>query len=204
MPLINQIYLTEHESTRFPHDMLTPAQGRALWQSYDLNGRKLTVTFPSPKTNEQWEIAPTNWVGTIPISPQLHLNIQPKTPLQNIFRMWEYAYRLHQFHFFDDLVQVETIQDFFNHLAAMLSRLVLRRARLGLHRAYVQHETNLAFVRGRLTAPNHTINTTPTLRCQFDDYTVDISDNQLLLFTLDQIARSGTCRPETQQVVRQA
>src|SRR3989304_7909613 len=55
-------------------------------------GRKLRLSFPSPKTNGKWQFTSQGWVGYIPLTPDLGLALRPKIQLGNIFRMLEYAY----------------------------------------------------------------------------------------------------------------
>jgi 5-methylcytosine-specific restriction enzyme subunit McrC len=63
----------------------------------------------------------------------------------------------------------------------------------------------LPYVRGKLL-PRQPTATSPTvqLACHYDSHTLDIPDNQIVAYTLRQIARSGQCNPAAQTAVRQA
>ena len=120
--------LTEYEPLRLPADILPTAVLEQLWRDYDLHGRQLEVTFPSPKTDNQWQLTALGWVGLIPLGRQGVLDIRPKTPLPNLFRLWETAYGLQDTHLLDGLVATASLRDFYQHLAYALARRALRRA----------------------------------------------------------------------------
>ncbi len=199
------IELTEYAPTYLPANALSHEEGEQLWRQYDVNGRKLQIAFPSPKTDNQWQIIPQGWVGHIPFSPTLHLKINPKTALHNIFQMWEYAYRLQNYQVRDALIEVNAPAGFYDRLANMLAVRVLQRGRQGFYQTYLNKSDALPFLRGRMEwKQHHGISTLPAIRCRFDERTPNVTHNQLLAYTLTQIARSTLCRPETQKLVRQA
>ncbi|KAA3665056.1 MAG: restriction endonuclease [Chloroflexi bacterium] len=198
------IELTEHQTSRFPANTISNDVGEKLWQAYDVQKGVLNVTFPNPKTNDHWEITPLGWVGTIPLTSSQRLFLQPKISLQNIFRMWEYAYQLQSIYILDNLITVNTVQDLFDHLANMLAKWAVRRGQIGLHRLYAPYNRKLPFLRGRLLLQKNSATVSPDLNCQFDEQSSDIPDNQILLFTLYRIAKTGLCRASTQRLVRKA
>lgn len=194
--------LTEYETAHLPANALSEHIGRALWQQYDANGRKLLVEFPSPKTNQQWQITAQGWVGLIPLDPQLHLLIQPKIQLHNLLHMWSYVYRLEPFLPLPQLARVGSIREFHDLLAGLLAQRVLRRARQGFYRAYRPRREPTAVVRGRVeSGPDQR---PLRLTCRFDEQTADTPDNQIVAYTLRQLAASGRCREPVQQQVRRA
>lgn len=189
------ITLTEYKTTRLPADTLTPEAGESLWRRYDANGRQLLVEFPSPKTDHQWQLTPQGWVGHIPVNAQLQLELRPKAPLHNLFRIWSTVYELEPFLPPDRLIHLGSIPEFYDLLADLLARRVLQRARQGLHRRYVRHRQPLPYVRGRIVPPRRQPTGAPQLICHYDQQTADIADNQILAYTLRQIARNGRCAP---------
>jgi 5-methylcytosine-specific restriction enzyme subunit McrC len=92
------------------------------------------------------------WVGHLPVSEQFAVEIKPKVGVHNLFRMLEYAYDLKSFRFLDDLFRADTLQELYERLAGLLSRLVLDRTRRGLYRTYLSRTDHLPYVRGRLEA----------------------------------------------------
>jgi len=93
---------------------------------------------------------------------------------------------------------------FFNLLAHILAQRVIRRGRQGLQQAYLSETTQLPYVRGRLLPRQPAVQPTVQLACRYDAQTTDIVDNQILAFTLHQLARSGQCSALAQTAVRQA
>ncbi len=197
-----RIELTEYQTQRLTPEELPSPEGLELWRRF---GKQIQVEFPSPKTNGLWELTSQGWVGSIALTPELHLHIQPKAPLQNLFRMWAYAYKLQSFHLLDGLIELDSIDDFYAQLALVLARRVLMRARQGLQRAYVPKHGRIPAIRGQidlksaLRRPTHT-----ELICRYAEQTTDIDDNQILAFTLEQIARGRRCPEAVQTTVRRA
>lgn len=209
MPLtataVRQITLSEYETLRLPGYDLPTAVGERLWRLLDQNGRRLLVAFPSPKTDHHWELTAQGWVGQFVLPHQLQLNIRPKLPIARLFQLWEAGYDLRLAHLVDGLTTLDSVPAFFNLLAHILAQRVIRRGRQGLQQAYLTETAVLPYVRGRLL-PRQPATTRPTaqLACRYDAQTVDITDNQILAFTLHQLARSGQCNPAAQTAVRQA
>ncbi|MEZ4594093.1 MAG: restriction endonuclease [Chloroflexota bacterium] len=177
--------------------------GERLWRSLDQTGKKLRVAFPSPKTNGQWQLTAQGWVGQVSIPHQLHLTITPKVPINRLFQLWQMAYDLQLAELAEGVTAVSAIPDFFSLLAHILAQRTIRRGRQGFQRAYLRQTAVLPFVRGKLL-PTPTPTAIPQLTCRYDAHTADIPDNQLIAYTLHQIAHSGQCHPAAQTAVRQA
>lgn len=202
---VHHLSLSEYETIRLPGDELPTAVGERLWRLLDQNGKKLLVAFPSPKTDQQWEFTAQGWVGQFVLPHQLQLNIQPKLPIARLFQLWEAAYDLRLAHLTDGLTTLDSVPAFFNLLAHILAQRVIRRGRQGLQQAYLSKTAQLPYVRGRLL-PRQPAAAQPSaqLVCRYDAQTTDIMDNQILAFTLHQLARSGQCSALAQTAVRQA
>ena len=203
--------LSEYETIFLPASQLSAGAGEQLWRSLDQTGKKLLVSFPSPKTDGQWQLTAQGWVGQISLPqqstlpPQFTLTITPKVPLTRLFQLWEIAYDLRLAYLADGLTSVDSIPAFFSMLAQVLAQRVIRRGRQGFQQAYLKQTAVLPYVRGKLL-PNQPATTSPTvqLACRYDAQTTDVPDNQILAFTLHQIARSGQCSPAAQTAVRRA
>lgn len=200
-----QLNLSEYETLSLPAAQLPNEVGEQLWRSLDQNGKKLRVSFPSPKTENRWQLTAQGWVGQIQVPGQLSLTITPKVPIARLFQLWEMAYDLRLAHLADGLMPVASIPAFFSLLAQILAQRVIRRGRQGFQQAYLRQTAVLPYVRGKLL-PHQPATTSPTvqLACRYDAHTADIPDNQILAYTLHQIARSGQCSPAAQTAVRRA
>ena len=196
------ISLVEHESVLLPQDEMTREEGEELWRSH---GDYVEVDFPSPVTSGNWRLSAGGWVGYLPVSEDLAMEVQPKVGVHNLFRMLEYAYRLKSFRFLDDLFRADTLRDLYERLAGLLSRLVLDRTRRGLYRAYLSRSEHLPFVRGRLEARKLSLRPwTVDLPCAYEEHTADIEDNRILSWTLSVIVRGGSLTGRELPNVRRA
>jgi 5-methylcytosine-specific restriction enzyme subunit McrC len=168
---------------------MTQEEGEALWLRYR---DYVDVTFPSPVTSGNWRLSAEGWVGYLPVSEAFAVEVKPKVSVHNLFRMLEYAYGLKSFRFLDDLFRSDTLQDLYERLAGLLSRLVLDRTRRGLYLAYLTRSEHLPYVRGRLEARKLSLRPwAVNLPCTYEDHTADIEDNRILSWTLFVIVRSG-------------
>jgi len=189
---------------RLPAARLSQANGELLWRAYEPKGY-LTVQFPGPKTGGEWELRSGGWVGYLPVSADLGVALRPKVPLGNLFRMLEYAYRLKSFRLMNDLIDSESLGEFYGRLAHILANRVLDRARRGLYRVYIGYRERLPYVRGRLdTLAALRRHWDVSLDCEYEEHTADIEDNQILAWTLLCVARSGVCSEQVQSAVRKA
>lgn len=194
--------LTEYKPELFVADALPYALGELLWQQY---GDKIQVDFPSPKTANQWKLTSLGWVGHIPLTAEVEINIQPKLPMHSLFNMWAYAYQLKSFHLLDGLVDVGSLAAFYEQLALWLAQRVLTRTRHGLYHSYQASNGRLPFLRGQLDMQQVWQRPlSPTLPCRYNIHTVDIPENQILAYTLGRIASSRRCRSAVQASIRRA
>jgi 5-methylcytosine-specific restriction enzyme subunit McrC len=195
------VELTEYKPKPLAQSDLPEILGIKLFQEHQ---KRIEVEFPSPKTSFQWRLTSLGWVGAIPLSAELTLMLKPKVPLGNLFRMLEYAYRL-DFKLLDGLLQCESLTEFYERLANVLAKRILDRERMGLHRSYVSREELLPCIRGRLDVASSVRNPWRVeLDCKFEEHTADITDNQILSWTLRMILQSGLCSERIRPTVRQA
>src|SRR5574341_41982 len=104
------IELTEYQPASFPADSIPEEIGRALWENYR---QQIEVQEPSFKTNHHWRLTAQGWVGHIPLTPNFGFVLKPKIALANLFRMWEYAYRLNSFRLLEGLVNCQSLAEFY-------------------------------------------------------------------------------------------
>ncbi len=195
------IPLTEYQAARFAPPEIPPEAGEILLRHY---APQVEVEFPTPKTNGQWQLRALGWVGYLPVTPQVHLALQPKVPLDNIFRMLEVAYRL-DFKILEGLAGCHSLADFYERLAHILARRTLNRGRQGFYRAYLPQTEQLPYVRGRIDVARAVRQPARSnLTCHTQEHTVDLADNQILAWALWRIARSGNCTERVLPAVRRA
>ncbi|MBN1994014.1 MAG: restriction endonuclease [Anaerolineae bacterium] len=193
--------LTEYEPVRLAPPEISLAAGEALLRHY---ANQVEVEFPTPKTDDQWQLRSLGWVGHIPLTPELHFALRPKMPLANIFRMLEYAYHL-DFNILPGLVDCQSLPEFYERLAHLLARRVLDRGRQGFYRAYLPRAEELPYVRGRLDVAQSLRSPGQIkLNCHYQEHTADVADNHILLWTLFCIARSGACTERVLPAIRRA
>lgn len=196
------LQLAEYTPSRFPPGTISYDLGEILWQRY---GNQITVEFPTPKTDRQWQLTCQGWVGFIPFTSELGIALRPKVELGNLFRMLEYAYKLKSFQFLEGLVDCESLEDFYERLANVLARRVLDRSRKGFYRTYLPETEILPYIKGRMNV-RQTIQKPwdVNIRCHYEEHTADIEENQILSWTLCRIARSGMCTERVLPTVRKA
>ena len=200
--LQNFIKLEEYKPSFFPEEQIPKSIGKILWQNYK---NQLDIEFPSIKTDHRWQLTSLGWVGHLPVTNEFSISLLPKVPIGNLFRMLEYAYRLKSFSFLDGLIECDSIQEFYERLANVLSLRILDRGKKGFYRCYLPYNERIPYIRGRIDL-RHKINKPWDVdtRCHFDEHTSDIEDNQILFWTLAIIARSGMCTERVLPNVRRA
>lgn len=194
------IELVEFQTKTLAKGELDAETGERIWREF---GKQVQVEFPSPKTDNRWQLTNQGFAGYLPVSSDAGVLLTPKVSLTNLFRMLAYAYNLKQLRFFDDLVTLATLRDAYEQLALLLAQRISDRARRGLYRTYRQEYRRLPYVRGR-------IDMVETLRepwqvelpCHYRIHTADVEDNQILFWTLETIIRSGICRERVLRTVR--
>lgn len=195
------IELTEYELKSFPRDEIPESAGIELYHKYK---HQIDVQFPNYKTDNKWQLKPKGWVGYIPLTTEIGLKLNPKVTIRNLLGMLEYAYDLKSFHFLKDLIDCDSLEDFYNHLAQVLAQEILKRCRKGLYRTYLHKTQQLAYVRGKLDVRSSQKPWDIKLKCHYDEHTADIAENQILAWTLLVIGRSGLCSQRVLPTVRKA
>lgn len=193
---------TEYKSERYMPCPSRDTVGLALYENFS---NYVSVSFPTPVTEGKWEFTPQGWVGTIPVSDSVTVSILPKAPLANVFRMWEYAYRLNGFHFLKGVVGSQSLDEFYQNLAGVFASKVLDRSRKGLYKTYIGQTERLPYITGKLNIRR--ISAEPWRvdpECSFEEHTADVEENQILCWTLSVVARSGLCNDQVLSKVRRA
>jgi 5-methylcytosine-specific restriction enzyme subunit McrC len=196
------IDLYEYETRQFEYGSIPDPILLALWEKHS---SKVSVDFPTPKTEGKIQLTSQGWVGYIPCNADFIIRLNPKVKLKNLFGMLEYAYDLKSFHLLKGLIDCDSLEEFFDYLANILAMKVLTRSKKGFYRAYLSECGRMPFVRGRLDlqkvlAKQYEV----SLPCEYEEHSADLIENQILAWTLYCIARSGACGERTIPVVRKA
>lgn len=196
------ISFKEHEKTTFEAGQISPEMASVLYTEY---GDSIQIAPPSFTTNGLWELSSNGVVGFIPLPNDTVLNIIPKVAVGNIFTMLSYAYKLRSFRFLDGIVESETLKGFFDKLAIILTQMIIEREKKGLYRAYISKHESLRFVSGRIDLMQLVRKPVlDTISCIYEKRIPDIRENQVLLWTLHSILRSGVASDNTQDLMRKA
>lgn len=199
------IELIEYKPKFFKLEELEEAIADLIYHKYSKDSKYIEIEYPSPKTQKQYKLTAKSYVGFIPLTPDIQIFLKPKVPIANLFRMLEYTYDLKSFQLLDGSVHCDTIPEFYNRLADILIQKILAQSRKGFYRTYVKNTELLPYVRGKVDFKYQFKHPgTVKLNCEYNQYTADIEDNQILLWTLYIIGRSGLCSEQLSTTVRKA
>ena len=195
------IELTEYQLATFDKDSIPESVGQKIYQNY---AKEIDIEFPNPKTKYKWQLKSKGRVGNIPITPEFHIAIRPKVPINNLFGMLDYAYNL-KIKFPQGSIQCQSLEESYERLANILAQKILERCRKGLYRDYLSKTERLASIRGRVDLRSALQKPWDVkLKCHYNEQTGDIEDNQILAWTLFIIGRSGLCGESVSSTVRKA
>jgi len=163
---------------------LSPGQAQLLNREY---GRYLVV-------NPSWEpglyqITAKQYIGTI-VLDDLRVLIQPKVPIENLFYMLTYAYKLARFRDQESLLAGS--DDLFEFIVLIFVKQVEQLVRHGIYRSYIDYEDNQRFLRGRLILSQHLQRNVVQAHRFFqrtNEFTPDVIENQILKYALWQLSR---------------
>ncbi|MEG3922035.1 restriction endonuclease [Microcoleus sp. T3_A4] len=195
------IELKEYLLATFEQDSIPQSVGQKIYHNY---AKEIEIEFPNFKTKYQWHLKSKGRVGNIPITPEFHIAIRPKVPINNLFGMIDYAYNL-KIKFPQGSIQCQSLEESYEKLANILAHKILERCRKGLYRDYLPKTERLAYIRGRVDLRSALQKPWDVkLKCHYNEQTGDIEDNQILAWTLFIIGRSGLCRESVSSTVRKA
>jgi 5-methylcytosine-specific restriction enzyme subunit McrC len=197
-----KLTLAEYDEVRIPPEDLPDGLGDHIYENYS---NEVSVTYPSPKTDGQWEFINQGYAGRVELPERWTLQLDPKVNLDNLFGMLEYAYDLVSAQFLEGVYDADSIEGFFDRVANILAQNVIRRSNEGYHKEYVEREEESTFVRGKIDVQRTARKPwKPEVHTQYRELTPNIEDNQILLWTLFRILSSNLSRPDTRKNVRRA
>jgi 5-methylcytosine-specific restriction enzyme subunit McrC len=196
------ISLVEYERRSVARVDLGEVDARRLWETHH---SRVDVESPPFGSSADWILTSKGWVGWIPVSGELTLELKPRVRLASLFAMLEYAFRLKGFLVLPGIVDSDSVRELYERLASILAGRVLDRSRRGLYRSYVLERDALPYLRGRFDveealARPHRVR----LPCIFEENTADLEDNQILAWVIHLILMSGICTERTLPRVRMA
>ncbi|MEG4272743.1 MULTISPECIES: 5-methylcytosine restriction system specificity protein McrC [unclassified Microcoleus] len=195
------IELTEYQLATLDRNSIPQSVGQKILHNY---AKEIDIEFPNYKNKYQWQLKSQGRVGNIPITPEFHIAIRPKVPINNIFGMLEYAYELN-INFPKGQIECESLEQVYERLANILAQKILERCRKGLYRDYLPKTERLSYIRGRVDVREAVQKPWDVkLKCHYHEQTGDIEDNQILAWTLFIIGRSGLCGESVSSTVRKA
>jgi 5-methylcytosine-specific restriction enzyme subunit McrC len=201
---MNVFPLKEEQPLYIPKKDFDEATALRLHQEHR---ERIGIEFPNPLNDHCYVLRSKGCIGQIPISDDSLLQILPKVPIVNLFRMLEYAYNLKSFKFLEGITGVDSLNDLFEYLVSILAKRVLGRGRKGFYRCYIKEEQSLPYLRGRvLIMPSlrASMHGSARLECEYEEHTADIADNRILAWTMFLLPRFGLRREDVRRQVGQA
>lgn len=113
--------------------------------------------------------------------------------INNIYHMLSYAFQTLKQETYDD-VAVESFDEMYNLLAAILSKGIGLQLKQGLYREYINHQEKLTVMRGKINMPGTIKNKLlhkQVLTCDFDELSEINMLNQILKTTVMLLLRNG-------------
>lgn len=137
-----------------------------------------------------WEVTPGTQIGVVSVAG-LQVVIQPKIDIHRLVFLMGYARRPDFWR--DDRVHLDADADLPEALADAFVRLAKRALEQGLLKGYVTVDETLAVLRGRVREADQLRRRwgrSIPLEVRYDEFTVDIAENQLLLAAVEQLLRT--------------
>ncbi len=145
-----EISLIEYQSQCFKQSEINEKIEEIIYQNYD---KYLKLEAPSYKNERLWKLTAKGYIGTIPVTPDLTIRVQPKTSIANVWKMIDTIGDLPGLTLFDRLTASDQLEDICDHLAQILASQILDRVRHGLVNQYQPHHDQLIAPRGRIDWP---------------------------------------------------
>lgn len=191
---MHRLTLTEGASAK--PVALTDAEAEALGAS------ELAVISRTPGSSD-WLVSAGSKIGVVRIGG-LQITIRPKIPISRLVFLMGYAQRPTFWRAHSVLLDSET--DLAASLAHTFARLSTRATEQGLLQGYRTIDESLAVLRGRIRVPDQIsrrFGLGLPLEVTYDDFTIDIAENQLVLAAATRLLRMpGISKPVRQSLLR--
>jgi 5-methylcytosine-specific restriction enzyme subunit McrC len=146
------------------------------------------------------DLSANHHIGSISL-PEVKLLIRPKVvSLESLFHLLEpsgSALKLHREYF-----GYKADQELLPAFATFVTGVIERSTGRGLYRAYRQEQDRLLALRGRIDLRRHLATGVDTpVACQFDEFTPDVIENQILLAAITRLLRLPDVAPATRALL---
>jgi len=181
------VVLREHGA--WTDAFMDPAVGRTLATAHWVDARPDPYAPGDPR---RWQVRAKSKVGVVRVG-DLQLTITPKLPVRRLFFLLGYALNPSSYWGHGDGdVLVGDHHDLLPAVAHAFERQAERALRRGLLQGYRHTEEELPVVRGRIRESDQMrrrYGFPVPIEVSFDEYTVDIPENRLLLAAMDRLTR---------------
>lgn len=165
-----------------------------------LSGERFRHNFTVRLTTAGTLIYPKNVIGSFPLSSGVTINVRPKLPMPNIFRMLSYVEDLNWS--IDGIVGLDQDLGLFDILASMFVDEFTLILRHGLRLGYSSKEEFTQSLRGRVLLVKtfaRGLNRPDELVCRFDRLSSDCPENRAVATALEVLTRCGSHRVDTRR-----
>lgn len=183
------------------------------WTEHELTGEQATALAaselariaPGPRSG-LWRVRANGLVGAARVGPTgdpVELRVQPKTPIDRLFFLLTYARKPRGWR--AETVDAGERPELLPALAHAFSRASERTLRQGVLLGYRETEEALPVVRGRIRVIDQLQRRhgfPVPVEVRYDDYTVDIPENQLLLAATHRLLRLPDVPAGTRRLLR--
>lgn len=149
-----------------------------------------------------YEVLADNIVGAIKLPSGAQLNITPKLPMPNLFRMLSYV---GGFEPLDKDVQYKKDEGLFDIVAKMFSMELAKLLRTGLRQQYAQYEAPLGAIRGRILfseSIERCLIGSDRLYCGYSTLSLDTPINRAMVTAAGALLKSKAIATNTKKAVR--
>jgi 5-methylcytosine-specific restriction enzyme subunit McrC len=197
---MTELVLTEYQTKTFPKDQIPEAIATIIAQEYSA-----IISINWDWRKNVWQLSPRGYIGMIPITSDFAIRLEPKTKIKYIWQMLDYVEDLDSLKVFDQhLYDGDRLEDICDYFARLLTKKILHRTKQGLYRAYIPENAHLIAPRGRIQWQKAARKPWETsLLCCYNTQTIDVPENQILLWTIHQMGRTHYLfKPDTTQQLR--
>lgn len=149
--------------------------------------------------SRSWMVAAGTKVGVVQVG-DLQVAVRPKIPIARLIFLMGYAQK--PAYWRDHSVLLEASADLPDALAHSFSRLATKALEQGLLQGYQSIDDSLAVVRGRIRVADQIgqrYGRALPLEVTYDDFTVDIVENRIILAAVRTLLRVGQLAPEVRR-----
>jgi 5-methylcytosine-specific restriction enzyme subunit McrC len=185
----------------------------APWTEWELSADQATALTttelvriaPGPRA-DLWRLRDNGLVGVARVGPAhdpVEVGIEPKTPIDRLFFLLGYAQRPRGWR--QEEVNAGERPELLPAMAYAFARAAERALRQGVLLGYRETEESLTVVRGRIREADQIrrrYGLPVPVEVRFDDYTVDIPENRLLLSATHRLLRLPGVPADTRKLLR--